>query len=227
MSELLAEQARYYRERAGEYDEWFLREGRHDRGAEQNARWFAEVEEVRSWLRGRGPLGEVLELAAGTGLWTRPLLEQASRVTCVDVSAETLDLNRRRLANDARVEYVLADLFSWEPDRRWDTVFFGFWLSHVPADRFPAFWNLVERALAPGGHVLLVDSLPDPRSTARDQRLEFDGEVTRRLNDGRSFRIVKRFLRAPALEADLATMGWHASARETPAYFVYADLVRD
>ncbi len=29
---ILEEQERYYRERAGEYDKWFLREGRHDLG---------------------------------------------------------------------------------------------------------------------------------------------------------------------------------------------------
>ena len=43
---LLAEQIAYYRSRAGEYDEWFLRQGRYDHGSELNARWFAEVEQV-------------------------------------------------------------------------------------------------------------------------------------------------------------------------------------
>ncbi len=223
MTDLLDEQARYYRERAGEYDEWFLREGRYDRGPELNARWFSEVEEARAWLRSRGPLGDVLELAAGTGLWTRLLLEHATRVNCVDAAPEVLELNRRRLANDSRVEYEIGDIFAWRPRRRWDTVFFGFWLSHVPADRFAAFWDMVADALAPGGRVLLVDSLPDATSTAVDHRLEADGEVTRRLNDGRTFRIVKRFLRAPDLEATLALTGWRVTAAETPTYFLYAE----
>ena len=48
--ELLAEQVAYYQARAGEYDEWFLREGRHDRGPEWNRRWFSELEEVRREL---------------------------------------------------------------------------------------------------------------------------------------------------------------------------------
>lgn len=34
---LLAEQLAYYRARAGEYDQWFLREGRYDRGPEHRA----------------------------------------------------------------------------------------------------------------------------------------------------------------------------------------------
>jgi hypothetical protein len=43
---VLEEQIAYYRSRAGEYDEWFLRQGRYDHGPEGNARWFAEVEQV-------------------------------------------------------------------------------------------------------------------------------------------------------------------------------------
>jgi hypothetical protein len=43
---LLAEQACYYRERAGEYEDWWFRRGRYDRGADANARWFAEVAEA-------------------------------------------------------------------------------------------------------------------------------------------------------------------------------------
>ena len=46
----LGEQRRYYRARAGEYDEWFLRRGRYDHGPELNARWHAEVGTVRAAL---------------------------------------------------------------------------------------------------------------------------------------------------------------------------------
>jgi hypothetical protein len=39
--ELLEGQLAYYRARADEYDDWFLRRGRHDRGPEWNRRWFS------------------------------------------------------------------------------------------------------------------------------------------------------------------------------------------
>ena len=42
---LLNEQLGYYRARAGEYDRWWNREGRFDRGEEANARWRAEAAE--------------------------------------------------------------------------------------------------------------------------------------------------------------------------------------
>src|SRR5690348_7215985 len=126
--ELLEEQRRYYRSRAGEYDEWFLRLGRYDRGPELNQQWFAEVAEVDSALAAFEPAGRLLELACGTGWWTERLLPYAGSLTVLDASPEMLALNRARLG-DAEVRYVEADLFTWEPDDRFDVVFFSFWLS--------------------------------------------------------------------------------------------------
>ncbi|MFC6870182.1 hypothetical protein [Haloechinothrix salitolerans] len=45
----------------------------------------------------------------------------------------------------------------WQPDRRYDVVFFEFWLSHVPAERFASFWSLVADCLVSDERVLFVD----------------------------------------------------------------------
>ncbi|HYH82528.1 MAG TPA: class I SAM-dependent methyltransferase [Longimicrobium sp.] len=220
--ELLEQQKAYYRERAGEYDEWFLRRGRYDRGPEHTARWFAEVEEVRAALERFRPAGRVLELACGTGWWTEQLVRWADEVTAVDASAEVLELNRIRVG-DANVHRVQADLFAWTPDRAYDVVFFSFWMSHVPPERFQAFWGTVRRALAPGGRVFFVDSLRSIESTAKDHELSDEGDVVmeRKLNDGRSFHIYKVFYDPAALEARLATVGWRAIAAATAEFFLY------
>ena len=164
--DLLDEQIAYYSARAAEYDEWFLRQGRYDRGEEHRRAWFAEVEAVEAALREARPRGRVLELACGTGLWTRRLLEHATELTAIDASPEVLELNRERVASE-RVRYVQADLFRWQPRTEFDFVFFGFWLSHVPPDRFAAFWETVRAALAPGGSVFFVDNARNPAIAAQ------------------------------------------------------------
>jgi demethylmenaquinone methyltransferase/2-methoxy-6-polyprenyl-1,4-benzoquinol methylase len=179
---------------------------------------------VRAAIRSMGRLGDVLELAAGTGLWTVQLLGAAASVHCVDAAPEALDINRWRCAADARVSYEVADLFDWRPPATYDTVFFGFWLSHVPEDRFDAFWAGALAALRPGGRAFFVDSLPHETSTARDHQLEAHGEVTRRLNDGREFRIVKVFRDRDQLAARLAASGG-TDIRATRSYFVYGSVV--
>ena len=218
--ELLEGQLAYYRARAEEYDDWFLRRGRHDRGPEWNRRWFSELEDIRQELGRFGPAGRVLELACGTGLWTVDLARHATSVTAVDASPEVLEINRARLREAGRetaVRYVEADLFDWRPDAAYDAVFFGFWLSHVPPERFEAFWELVRSALRPGGRASFVDS-PGPETPDEKERRSRDpqGHTTiRRLDDGREFRIVKVFYDPAALEARLADLGWNVSVHTT------------
>src|ERR687883_1785514 len=110
---LLAEQRRYYRERAPEYDDWWFRRAGYALDTETAARWFADVRELEAALEAFGPRGDVLELAAGTGIWTRQLLRHADRVTAVDAVAEVLELNRARTGGGGGD--VLPHVFPWEP----------------------------------------------------------------------------------------------------------------
>jgi SAM-dependent methyltransferase len=216
---IIEEQKAYYRARAGEYDEWFLREGRYDRGPAHHDDWFGEVAIVEAALRGARPTGAILELACGTGLWTRRLVGEATHLTAVDASPEVIALNRERLRS-SKVQYVVADLFDWAPVAVYDVVFFGFWLSHVPAARFDAFWQLVRSALRPGGRAFFVDSTMHQYGTAKDQGVDPHGVARRRLNDGREFDIVKIFYEPGDLRARLGA-GWHGYVRATPKYFIY------
>ena len=225
--DLLREQVEYYQARAAEYDEWFLREGRYDRGPEHRARWFREAAIVEAALQKALPSGDVLELACGTGLWSQHLVKQHSRVVAIDVSAEAIAINRERVDSNA-VEYIVADLFDWTPPAgRFDAVFFGFWLSHVPPGHFDAFWETVRAALKPDGRVFFVDSLLEQTSTARDHdQLDKSGEVRRRLNDGREFSIVKVFYEPARLEQQLADCGWEGWVRSSGQFFLYGSVTR-
>jgi len=218
---LLSEQRRYYRARAPEYDDWWFRRARYHLDSESAEGWFADVAELEAELERFAPGGDVLELAAGTGIWTGRLVGYADRLTAVDASSEVLELNRGKLAAGAAVDYVLADVFAWEPPRGFDVCFFSFWLSHVPSGRFEAFWQLVGRALKPDGRVFVIDNAHrgDPRHA-----VGADGEVMRRsLSDGREFDIVKRFWTPVELERELATVGWQLDAGETAnGHFVFA-----
>jgi len=227
---ILREQIDYYRARAGEYDEWFLRQGRYDHGTVANAAWFDEVAALARALDDFAPRGNVLELAAGTGLWTRRLASYAAilTLTAVDSSPEALALNRARLADAPHVSFEVADLFSWRPTRRYDTIFFSFWLSHVPPAHLPTFLALLRDTLAAGGRAFVIDSLRTQASTARDHQLpeaEDATTVTRHLNDGRRFEIVKVFYTPHRLAARLSAADWRAEVHSTGQFFLYGSAV--
>jgi len=214
MSDPVAEQKRYYAERAPEYDDWWYRRGRYELEPEALGRWQADIAEAEAALEEFAPGGTVLELAAGTGIWTRKLVRLAERVVAVDANAETLALN----TSDA--ELVRADVFEFEPAQRFDLVFFSFWLSHVPEQRFGEFWSLVRAALVPGGRVFLVDSgAGDTAHTGTDQA---DWEETRSLSDGRTFRIVKRRWAPRELADRVRPLGFELDLRDTAnGHFLY------
>ena len=220
---MLREQLDYYRERAAEYDQWWLRQGRYDRGPEQRAQWFAEASEVRAALVAFRPGGRVLELACGTGIWTEQLLSFADELTAIDGSREMLAINAGRLRSP-RVRYIEADLFRWRPipGRSFDTIFFGFWISHVPPEKFADFWDLVDSCLAPRGRIFFVDSRYQETSTAVNHLLpERSATVLqRRLNDGREYRVYKIFYDRDKLTRRLAELGWSFEIEETRNYFI-------
>jgi demethylmenaquinone methyltransferase/2-methoxy-6-polyprenyl-1,4-benzoquinol methylase len=181
---VLQEQMRYYRERAAEYDATALGDtgaGAHPLGQELRA-WPAKI------MARLAPCEQALEMACGTGVWTRPLLGVAQRILAVDASPEMLALNRAKVA-DARVRYQLADLFAWEADAPVDLAFAALWFSHVPAERLPPMLAALRRAVRPGGQLCIIDepeSSPVRPPVAENPDLEM-----RELLDGRQFQIVK------------------------------------
>ncbi len=221
-AQTLQEMRTYYQERAHEYDEWFYRQGHYSQGTEMDARWFAEADEAFAALDTLDLTGDVLELAPGTGIWTERLVRTATTITAVDASLEMIEINRAKVSSD-RVSYLQADLFSWHPERTYDGVLFGFWISHIPLERLDGFLRSVATMLRPGGKVFFADGRRTPGgSFAHDQPPVQDSQLTtRRLNDGRTFEIVKNYYDPVDLAARCMGAGLDITVRETATYFLY------
>ena len=117
---------------------------------------------------------------------------------------------------------MIAELFEWRPTETYDFIFFGFWLSHVPAWQFNRFWEMVRAALKPDGRAFFVDSLATQESTARDHpELNDSGVEERKLNDGRTFNVVKVFHDPDQLSRRLHDLGWNGSIQRSGQFFYY------
>ena len=205
VDDALATQRRYYDLRAPDYMNPAAPSSR--RGTDV----FGESA-ARTVVDELAPRGDVLELACGPGGFTLELVRHAATVTAVDASEQMLARNRAEV-DASNVTYVHADLFDWRPDRTYDVVFFGFWLSHVPAERFESFWSLVADCLRPDGRVFFVDDW-----YRTDEEL-IEGEqspiVQRRLNDGTAFRVVKVPHEPADLQRRLDRIGWRVEVHPT------------
>jgi demethylmenaquinone methyltransferase/2-methoxy-6-polyprenyl-1,4-benzoquinol methylase len=224
--QILREQSAYYDARASEYDDVWYRRGRYDLGAAGNERWFAETARLEAFVDTAEIAGDVLELACGTGLFTKRLARRAARLTALDMSPRVLAINAARV-DDPSVVYSQADVFGWEPPegRLYDAIFFGFFMSHIPPHRLDAFWERLERWLAPGGRVWFCDDAPGV-----DERPSNPGESVadgpdwahrRTLHDGRSFTIVKICHEPETLTDWLAARGWRADIATTGEEFIF------
>lgn len=221
----LEEQIRYYRVRAPEYDAWSERRGAYDRGS-RNLGWRAEKQRLVAALGDFEPTGDVLEIAGGTGQWTEQLVRHAGSLTVVDAAPEAVAENRRRLGADAgRVDYHVTDFFDWDPPKRYDVVFFSYWLSHVPPARFEAFWERVAACLEPGGRIFVIDNVATSHASRLDPEIRGDDDTTvlRPAPDGNLYRVWKVLWHPLELEAALDPLGWSVEAFATGTYFMWAE----
>ena len=106
------------------------------------------------------PGGRLLELGTGTGLCTAWLLDgmdQAARLTSVDVDPDVQAVAREYLGSDSRVEIVTADAAEFlrrQEGETFDLIF---------ADAMLGKYELLDEALAllrPGGLYVIDDMLP-------------------------------------------------------------------
>jgi demethylmenaquinone methyltransferase/2-methoxy-6-polyprenyl-1,4-benzoquinol methylase len=236
--ELLAEQIAYYRACASEYDQWWLHLGNRRLDTTFGRQWTQELQQLTDAVDDFAPTGRVLEIAGGTGNFTMRLAQHANSLTVLDASPEALDVSRRKLHGaQCHIDYIVSDIFDWEPSESYDVVFFSFWLSHVPRHAFAVFWATVRQALAPAGRVLFLDNLV-PLTVAADQirretgtAQEFGvphtadliekGVSVRELSDGRRFRVVKRFWTAGELAEQVQTFGWVTQVHTTGRAFLW------
>ena len=208
--DLLDDQVAYYRARAGEYDTTSTPKGDPFAGA---------AARIRTALDAFEPTGRVLELAAGTGQWTEQLARYSTSILVTDAAPEMLERNRARTGERPGVRYEVADAFRLRPSHSFDVVFFGFFLSHVPPERFAGFWEGLKGVLAPGGRVFFVDE--GRHALWREDWIDQAAGVVRRtLTDGTVHRAVKVLWEPHALERRVRELGWDVSVTsEAPFYW--------
>ena len=91
----------------------------------------------------RSGIRTVLEVAAGTGWWTRRLAPR-NRVIATDYAPEMIACARRLAGPSDAVERCRADAYRLPvAEGAVDACFFGFWLSHVPVSRAVEFMREV------------------------------------------------------------------------------------
>jgi len=109
--------------------------------------------EIREMLAlARLAAGPVLDLAAGSGRLTIPLVRSGKRVTAVDLSDDMLSHLRRALPEHSAVDCVVADMRDFELETRYELIIIGATsITLLDREGRSLLYANVQRHLAPGG----------------------------------------------------------------------------
>jgi demethylmenaquinone methyltransferase/2-methoxy-6-polyprenyl-1,4-benzoquinol methylase len=184
----------YYAARAGEYDRIYLKPERQ-----------ADLRKIETWLQSSLAGRSVLEIACGTGYWTRLYAPGCTRVVAVDSAPETLAIARTRVPDT--VSLIVGDAYRIPPQsERFDAGFAGFWWSHIPLGRIPEFLQGFHGALRPGAKVIFLDNRFVEGSSTPISERDTEGNTyqERRLDDGSTHRVLKNFPAPEGLQQTLS-----------------------
>lgn len=178
----------YYARRAHEYERIYHRPALRGEYAAL-FRWIGEA------LRDL----DVLEIACGTGYWTRPLSEVARSVLATDAVDDVLDVARAKRYPRGNVQFLQLDAFELPGADLGRATFpaalAAFWWSHLTLDRRTTFLASLHTRLASGATVVLTDNLYVEGVSTPLSRRDGTGNTyqLRGLDDGTSFEIVKNY----------------------------------
>lgn len=176
--------ARYYEARAPEYDAIYAKPERQP-----------DLRRLERELPDALRECHVLEIACGTGYWTRFIARSASSVTALDAAPATLAIARAR-CKAMRVAFVQGDIFRLPfAARSFDAAFAGFWISHVAKSRMTSFMASLHRCLGSGARVMWLDNRFVEGNSTPIAAQDSEGNTfqDRRLADGSVTRVLKNF----------------------------------
>lgn len=132
------ETADYYRARAQEYEQIYFRDI-----PERRKEIDDEASRLRTLVTGKN----VLELACGTGYWTKVMAETAAHITAIDLWPEMIAVAKKKTLR-APVDFIAADMFTHPlAENSYDFIAVGFWFSHQPKQEYEKFFALITKPL--------------------------------------------------------------------------------
>lgn len=190
----------YYAARAKEYDAVYAKPERQ-----------SDLRQIEAWLPKVLANRAVLEVACGTGYWTRFFATAAKQVVAIDYAPETLQVARGRVPAD-KVMFVVGDAYHLPLlPRSFEACFAGFWWSHVPRQRIREFLLALHAVLLPGSRVVFLDNRYVAGSSTPVADRDIDGNTyqMRQLADGSRHRVLKNFPSGDEVLEDLAPAAQH------------------
>lgn len=145
--ELNTDQIQYYSERANEYEKIYDKpERQHDLAV------------ISQYLKNNLKNKQVLEIACGTGYWTKLISETAKFITAGDINSRVLEIAKTK-EYKCPVEFIKDDIYKPSTiNKSFNSGFAGFIWSHIPKDELDLFLSRFISKIDNGSTVIIIDN---------------------------------------------------------------------
>lgn len=175
----------YYQKRAKEYDKVY-----------QKLERQSDLKALHQYLKKAFKNKKVLEIACGTGYWTKTIAESCTSILATDINVEVLEIARNKNYRKTPVEFKELDLWSLQNiDNQFDSVFGGFIWSHILKKDLPRFLKILTHQITQNGELVFIDNKYVQGSSTPISRTDEEGNTfqTRQLQNGEEYEVLKNF----------------------------------
>jgi len=175
---------KYYKDRAKEYENIYLKPERLD-----------ELKEIEDILQKIFKDKVILEIACGTGYWTEKISKTAKSILATDINDSVLEVAKNKTYLNNNVKFQKQDLFSFKPKTKFESLLGGFIWSHVKLQELNSFIKKTNSFIMDEGTVVLMDNnYVKGSSHTIISKDEFGNTYqTRKLKNGSVHNVLKNF----------------------------------
>lgn len=178
------DQIQYYSERAKEYEKIYEKPER------QEDLRFLEI-----YLKEMFAEKTVLEIACGTGFWTKHISETATFILATDVNQAVIEVAKSK-PYKSPVKFDLANIYDLkEIEAGFDSGFGGFIWSHIPREKLKLFLEVFSSKINDGGTIVFIDNqFVGGSNTPINRKDDFlNTYQIRTLENGAHYEVLKNF----------------------------------
>ncbi|MFX1314209.1 MAG: class I SAM-dependent methyltransferase [Promethearchaeota archaeon] len=176
---------KYYADRAKEYDRTYSRPERQE-----------DIKKIHLLLKNLLRGHKVLEIACGTGFWTKTIASVAKSITAVDINNEVIQIAKNRLSGSKNVVFIQDDVYLLNKVQGvFSAGYAGSWWSHILKSNLKGFLDVFHSHLQPGALIIFMDNRYREGSSTTISRTDSNGNTyqIRKLDDGQEYEILKNY----------------------------------
>jgi demethylmenaquinone methyltransferase/2-methoxy-6-polyprenyl-1,4-benzoquinol methylase len=178
------EMENYYTKRALEYENIYLKPERQE-----------YIKESKKILKKYFANKNVLEIACGTGFWTKTISEVAKNILAIDINNEVLEIAKFKKYS-CKVDFIQDDSYKLNKIKEnHDSLFAGFWFSHIPKSKIKKFLDIIHKKLDEKALIIFMDNIYVEGNNTPISRFDTEGNSyqIRKLKDNSQYEIIKNF----------------------------------